>query len=190
MEGVLSISKTMKKRLLISLIALTVICIWASVSLAAFTTDLYENGDYNGTIYNITKIEIFNLDDSNRDFNSPGMGGFSTGSWTVQMPNPDWVLATNTATGTSGFYFTLFFTGNSSGSKLNLAYLAYTSTGEVFGTYLRKNGSNWNFPVITNLNVNDPAFNRTGAPVPLPPALYLFSGGLLGLALLRKKIRG
>lgn len=190
METILIISEETKKKMLIYVMALTAICLWASVSFADFSKTLHENGEYNGAVYNITKVEIFNLDGSNRDFSNPGIGNFSAGSWTVQMPNADWILATNTMTGTSAFYFTLFFTKNDSGSKLDLAYLAYTSTGEVFGTYLKRNSNSWSFPVITNLNINDPAFNRTGAPVPLPPAVYLFSGGLLGLAFLRKKIRG
>ncbi|HVN96968.1 MAG TPA: hypothetical protein VMT62_11100, partial [Syntrophorhabdaceae bacterium] len=64
--------------------------------------------------------------------------------------------------------------------------------GQVFGSYLNYNyggSSTWNFPTITNLNVNDPTYNRTPSSVPIPPAVYLFFAGLLSLIGLRKKLK-
>jgi hypothetical protein len=189
MKRVLNKTKTMEKKITICSIAILVVCFWATASFAAFSRGFSENGIYGGTQYGITKIEIFNLDTSNRDFASPGAGNFSAGSWTVQMPNTDWLLVTNaTPGGTNSFDWTLYLRGNSNGAKLNLAYLAYTTTGDVYGTYINLNKGSWAYPTITNLNVNDPRFDRTGAPVPIPPAVFLFGGGLVGLMALRKKI--
>lgn len=169
-------------------------CLWAGVSFASWSQGFSENGLYDGTTYSITKIEVFKLS-GNRDFESPGMGNFSAGSWTVQMPNANYVLSTNTSTNTSNFSWLLYFTKGQGGSKLDLAYLAYTSDGQVFGTYLNRSNNNaWTYPVISNTaltvsQINDPRFDRTGAAVPIPPAVFLFSGGLLSLVALRKKIK-
>ena len=167
MKRILNITKTMEKKIAICSIAILVVCFWATASFADFSRSFSENGVYNGTQYSIVKIEVFNLSTSNREFASPGAGDFSAGSWTVQMPNADWVLATNaTPGGTSSFSWTDYFTGNSNRAVLNLAYLAYTSTGEVYGTYINLNGGNWTYPVISNTpltpaQINDPRFNRT-----------------------------
>ena len=105
------------------------------------------------------------------------------------MPNANYVVATNTTAGISNFNWLFSFTGTSTDS-IHLAYLAYTSTGQVFGSYLNFNyggTSNWSFPEIQNLNPL--AYNRTGASsVPIPPAALLFGTGLVGLVGLRKKL--
>ena len=175
--------------------AILFVCFSAAASYASWSQGLSENGVYGTTTYSITKIEVFKLS-GNRSLESPGAGAFSAGSWTVQMPNTDYVLATNAATNTSNFNWLLYFTGNRTGSKLDLAYLAYTSSGQVFGTYLNRSNTNntWTYPMISNTpltisQINDARFNRTGAAVPIPPAVFLFSGGLLGLIALRKKIK-
>lgn len=171
--------------------AILIVCLWITISFASWSQEFSEDGKYNGKTYSITKIEVFNLDGTS-DFENPGMSDFSSGLWTVTMPNVDYTLATNTS-GESSFDWLLSFTGTSSDS-LHLAYLVYTSTGQVFGTYLDYNysvgASKWKTTTIKNLDVDDPIYNRSASTVPLPPAVYLFSGGLLGLAFLRKKIRG
>jgi hypothetical protein len=45
------------------------------------------------------------------------------------------------------------------------------------------------YTTITGLNINDPRFDRTGAAVPIPPAVFLFGSGLIGFMVLRKKIK-
>jgi hypothetical protein len=183
------------KKMIICFVAVLFVFFSATASFASWSQAFSENGVYGTTTYNITKIEVFKLS-GKTDFESPGAGAFSAGSWTVQMPNTDYVLATNAATNTSNFNWLMYFTGNSRGSKLELAYLAYTSSGEVFGTYLnRSNTSNtWSYPMISSTaltlaQINDSRFNRTGAAVPIPPAVFLFSGGLFGLMALRKRIK-
>jgi hypothetical protein len=195
MEGILYMIETMKKRMIICSIAILIVCLWATASFASWSQSFNENGIYGSTTYNITKIEVFQLS-GNRNFESPGAGAFSASSWTVQMPNANYVLATNAATNTSNFNWLLYFTGNRTGSKLDLAYLAYTSSGQVFGTYLNRSNTNntWTYPMISNTaltlsQINDTRFNRTGAAVPIPPAVFLFSGGLFGLMALRKRIK-
>jgi hypothetical protein len=189
MKSVLNITKATEKKLTVCSIAILVVCLWATASFAAFSRGFSEDGTYNGTQYNIVKIEIFNLSASNRDFASPGAGGFSAGTWTVQMYNIDWVLATNaTPGGTSSFSWTDYFAGAQNGAVLELAYLAYTSTGEVYGTYINFKNGKWTYSTISPLDINDPRFNRTGAPTPVPPTVFLLGAGLIGMAVLRKRV--
>ena len=159
----------------------------ATASFANFSCTFSEDGIYNGTQYNIVKIEIFNLSASNRDFANPGAGNFSAGSWTVQMPNIDWMLATNaTPGGTQSFSWTDYLTGLQNGAVLELAYLAYTSTGEVYGTYINFNNGTWTYSTFSPVDINDPRFNRTITPV--PPTVFLLGAGLIGMAVLRKRV--
>jgi hypothetical protein len=183
------------KKVIICTVAILFVSFSAAASFASWSQGFSEAGLYDGTAYNITKIEVFKLS-GNRNFESPGAAGFSAGSWTVQKPNTDYILATNAATNTTSFNWILYFTGNTNGSKLELAYLAYTSSGQVFGTYLNRSNKNntWTYPMISNTpltlsQINDSRFDRTGAAVPIPPAVFLFSGGLFGLMALRKKIK-
>jgi hypothetical protein len=178
----------------ICLVAVLFTCLWATASFANFSQAFSENGIYEGTQTSITKIEIFDLSTSNRDFASPvPAGNFSAGSWTVQLPNTDMVLATNaTPGGTNSFNWTLYFTGQANGAVVNVAYLAYTSTGKVYGTNINLNGGSWTYPTISDMpltlsQINNPSYNRTGAPVPIPPTVFLFGGGLVSLVALRKK---
>ena len=147
----------------------------------------YENGLYNNT-YNITRIEVFRLDGSS-SLENPGMSNFTAGSWTVLMPNANCVVATNTTAGISNFNWLFSFTGTSTDS-VHLAYLAYTSTGQVFGTNLNFSGtSGWSYPEIPNVDVNNPVYNRAPSSVPIPPAALLFGTSLLSLVGLRKKLK-
>ena len=158
-----------------------------TIASADWSQEFNENGIYNGTTYSITKIEVFKLAGTS-DLASPGMSNFTPGTWTTQMPNSTYAVATNTA-GVSNFNWLFTFTGTSS-SSISLNYLAYTSTGQVFGTALNFNygGSGWSTPDITNVDVNNPVYNRS--PVPIPPTVFLFGAGLLGVTVLRKRIHG
>jgi hypothetical protein len=194
MEGILYMIETMKKRMIICSIAILIVCLWATASFASWSQWIYENGVYGATTYSITKIEVFRLDGTS-GLENPGMSNFTAGSWTVQMPNTNYVVATNAEAGISNFNWLFSFTGTSSDS-LHLAYLAYTNTGEVFGSYLDRNygSSNWTFPMIsttalTSTQFDNTVYNRNASSVPLPPAVFLFGGGLFGLAALRKKIK-
>jgi hypothetical protein len=184
-------SKTMTKKMVIGVMAILFTCLCATASFANFSMGFSENGIYNGTTYNITKIEVFDLG-GNRDFASPGASNFSNGTWTVQMPSANYVVATTSPTGAKNFDWTLYLTGNQNGATLNLAYLAYTSTSQVYGTYMNLSNGSWAFPTISPFSANDPRFValRGGpAAVPVPPAVFLFGTGLIGLAALRKKIQ-
>ncbi len=165
--------------------AILIVLLWAAISFGSWSTGFGENGIYGGVTYNIENIEVFDLGGTS-DFEAPGMYNFTAGSWTVQMPNTKYVLATN-ATPISTFNWFFSFTGTSA-DTLHLAYLAYASTGEIFGTYIDYSGSTWTVPTIPSFDPNDPVYDRTASSVPLPPAVFLFSGGLLSLVALRKKI--
>jgi hypothetical protein len=187
MEGISYMTEIMKKKIIICFMTILIICLWATVSFASWSVGFGENGVYGGTTYSITKVEVFMLDGTS-GLEGPGMSNFTAGTWTVNMPNSNYVVATNA--GISNFNWLFSFTGASSDS-LQLAYLAYTSTGQVFGCYLNYNygTSSWTFPTIDNFDPNDPIYNRSNSSVPLPPAVFLFSGGLFSLVALRKKIK-
>jgi hypothetical protein len=80
-------------------------------------------------------------------------------------------------------------------AKITDMCIEKTSSGQVFGTYLnRSNNNTWTYPMISNTaltvsQINDSRFNPTNAAVTIPPAVFLFSGGLFGLMALRKKIK-
>jgi len=185
MEGVLSITEILRKKAIVCSMAILIVFLWVAISSASCPTGFGENGIYDGVTYNIVKIEVFDLGGTS-DFEAPGMYNFTAGTWTVQMPNTKYVLATN-ATPISNFNWFFSFTGTSADTG-HLAYLAHASTGEIFGTYIDYSGSSWTVPAIAGFDPNDPAYDRTASSVPLPPAVFLFSGGLLSLVALRKKI--
>jgi hypothetical protein len=191
MKRILNITKTMEKKITICSMAILIACLWATASFASWSSGLNENGIYGTTTYNITKVEVFKLDGTS-GFEGPGMSNLTPGSWTVSMPNANYVVATDATPGGTSYFGWLFsFTGASTDS-LHLAYLAYTSTGEVFGTYINYNygSSGLSFLEITDFNPNDPIYDRTPASaVPIPPTVFLFSGGLFSLVALRKKIK-
>jgi hypothetical protein len=189
MEGILYITEIARKKVIVCSMVILIVFLWATASFGSWSTGFGKNGLYGGVTYNIIKIEVFDLGGTS-GFEAPGMYDFTAGSWTVQLPNTKYVLATNATPGISNFNWFFSFTGNSSDS-LHLAYLAYTSTGQVFGSYIDYNYGgtpNWSIPTIEGLDVNDPIYDRTASSVPLPPAVFLFSGGLLSLVALRKKI--
>ena len=181
-----SLAARTTKNLTVCLMAALFTCLFATASFADWSQWFNENGIYPGGTYNITKLEVFKLD-GNSNLASPGMSNFTAGSWTTQMPNSNYVIATNVPAGTSNFNWLFTFTGTSSDS-ISLAYLAYTSTNKVFGQNLYFNyggTSGWSYPVISNLNVS--AYNRTSS-VPIPAAVYLLGAGLLGIVGLRRKL--
>ena len=196
MRAILQTAKISRKKIVICLMAVLCIFLWAGASFASWSQTFSEDGVYDGKTYNITKIEVFKLDGTS-GLENPGMSNFTGSSWTVAMPNTNYVVATNTkGGGTSNFNWLFSFTGVSSDS-LHLAYLAYTSNGKVFGQYIDYNygsTSNWSFPMISNTaltldQINNPAYNRNSSAVPLPPAVFLFGTGLLSLVGLRKKLK-
>lgn len=192
MEAILSITETKRKRIVVCSMAVLIIFFWATASFASWSIEFFENGLYNNVTYNFNMIEVFDVGGTNTTshFEGPGMSNFSDGSWTVQMPNQNYVLALNSNGGTANFSWLFSLTGDSSCS-LHLAYLAYATTGEIFGYYINYNyegASGWGIEAIDNLDITE--YDRTPASaVPLPPSVFLFSGGLLGLVALRKKIK-
>jgi len=189
MEGILHSVEIVRKKIIISSIMILIICFWATAVFASWSVWFGENGVYGSTTYNITKIEVFKLDGTS-GLESPAMGNFTAGSWTVNMPNTNYAVATNATPGISTFNWLFSFLGASTDS-LHLAYIAYTSTGQAFGSYMNFNYggiTGWSVPEIPDFNPNDPDYDRTASSVPLPPAVFLFSGGLLSLVALRKKI--
>jgi hypothetical protein len=193
MEGTLNMTETMKRKMIICSMAVLFVCFSATASFASWSQSFNENGIYGLTTYNITKIEVFKLTGTS-DLENPGMGSFTAGSWTVQMPNTNYVVATNATADISNFNWLFSFTGTSADS-VHLAYLVYTSDGKVFGTSLDYYGaSTWSYPMIsdtplTESQIKNPAYNRSSSAVPLPPAVFLFGTGLLSLVGLRKQLK-
>jgi hypothetical protein len=196
MGSIMETTKISKKKTVTCLMAVLCIFLWAGASFASWSQTFSEDGLYDTKTYKITKIEVFKLDGTS-GLENPGMSNFTGSTWTVAMPNTNYVVATNTkGGGTNNFSWLFSFTGASSDS-LHLAYLAYTNSGKVFGQYIDYNyGStpNWSFPMISNKaltisQIDNPAYNRSSSAVPLPPAVFLFGTGLLSLVGLRKKLK-
>ena len=194
MGGILHITETYEKKMIICFMAVLFVCFSATASFASWSQGFSENGIYGSTTYSITKIEVFKLSGNRELWKVPVWAIFQQvhGQYRCPIPIMWWLPMQQQIPAIS----TGFCPSRETvvGSKLELAYLAYTSTGEVFGTYL--NGSNtnntWSYPMISNTpltlsQINDPRFNRTGSSVPIPPAVFLFSGGLFGLVGITKK---
>ena len=115
-------------------------------------------------------------------------------SWNAntQKINPTYVPATCTAIRGSLFWDVLF-TGTPP-AEFTLDYLVYKNTNSAQPAYgIRmtiKNGvpdftNGWTILDLKNL----PNYNRTPA-VPVPPTIFLLGAGLIGIAVLRKRVHG
>ncbi|MFH2047169.1 MAG: hypothetical protein ABIK92_18730 [Pseudomonadota bacterium] len=173
------------QKMSICFIAVLLICLWSTSSFASWSQGFSENGIYDGSTHNITGVEVFKIGGTS-DLENPGMSNFSVGAWTVDMPNTNYVKAINATAGISNFSWLFSFTGTSSDS-LHLAYLAYTDTGKVFGSYLDFNSGSWSYPAIIDFDVADYDSLRTGSAVPIPPTVFLLGAGLLSLVGIRRK---
>lgn len=58
--------------------------------------------------------------------------------------------------------------------------------------FIKENHSrdNRTYATITNLDINDPRFDRSGVVTPVPPTVFLLGAGLIGVAVLRKRVHG
>lgn len=182
MKRILNRPEIMIQKMVICFIAVSLICLWSTSSFASWSQLFSENGVYDGKDYDIIGIEVFKMDGTS-DFEGPGMSNFSPGIWTVERPNSDYVAATNNS-GISDFEWLISFTGTPSDS-IKIAYLAYTSKGKVFGSYLDYSSGSWSYETISK--PKKLTFDRTASAVPIPSTVFLFGAGLLGFVGIRRK---
>ncbi|MBU1052217.1 MAG: PEP-CTERM sorting domain-containing protein [Proteobacteria bacterium] len=175
MKKILNRTEIRMQKTVICFISVLLICLWSTSLFASWSQEFNENGVYGGKSYKITGIEVFKINGTS-DFEGTGMSNFSPGTWTVERPNSDYVVATNIK-GIRDFTWLFSFTGTTE-DTLELAYLAYTSTGKVFGSYLNFDSGDWSYPTLSNLD--ELTFNRTTSAVPIPSTVFLFGAGLLG----------
>lgn len=193
--------KTAVKNIVLATIALT-FCFFLSVlAPAAARADWgFRMGDNGyipgGSDVGFSKIEFFIPDVSQNagiTWSGEGVGNFSNTQWNSDRINPTYVLATGSRI-TGSLYWDFLFTGTVP-ADFRLDYLVYTninSSNPAFGISMTiKNGipdftsGGWTSLDIMNLS----AYNRTSAAVPVPPAVFLLGAGLVGVVMLRKKVR-
>lgn len=139
---------------------------------------------------NFAKIEFFIpdvLQNAGITWSGTGVSNFDNAGWNAQQINPTYVLATGPKT-TGNMFWDVLFTG-AAPTEFRLDYLGYKDNGNMsYGTTLTiKNG------VVTNwaqLNLNNlPNYGRTPVVTPVPPTVFLLGAGLIGMAVLRKRVR-
>lgn len=143
-----------------------------------------------------SKIEFFIPDVSQNagiTWSGGGVDNFSNARWTSDKINPTYVLAVGPRI-TESLYWDFLFTGTPP-ADFRLDYLVYRNTDSrnpAFGISMTiRNGiPNFTSTGWTSLDIrNLPAYNRASAAVPVPPTVFLLGAGLIGVVMLRKKVR-
>ena len=135
------------------------------------------------------KIEIFIPDlpeNAGITFSGGGVSDFSNPQWNANKINPGYIVATG-PTITGSLFWDVLFTGT---QPLNFSfdYLVYDSRNNRVAYAVRMTIVNG---VITSTYLdpkNLPNYDRTPAGVPIPPTVFLFGAGLIGMAVLRKRV--
>jgi hypothetical protein len=148
------------------------------------------------THYNFDRIDFF-IPSVNSGITWAGSGAsnFSLPNWTVSMISPTHVQATNSLTPASILFWNLSFTGISAPNNFILDYVVYAANSPAYGiTMSIPNG----VPVFTQTAQGQgPGWSTmsssqiqtyNNSSVPVPPAILLFSTGLIGVAALRKRL--
>ncbi|HVN96695.1 MAG TPA: PEP-CTERM sorting domain-containing protein [Syntrophorhabdaceae bacterium] len=191
--GILKTAGSPGTRIIICLVAVLFVCLTAATSFASWSVQFSQDQVWGNHSDKLDKIEIFDVSSTGGNMENPGMGQFSKGSWTVDMPNSNYSVATES--GVNNFSWNVYLSGTSTSPTSNpitLAALAYIKNqGGYYGTWMTYTASTqtWTFATIQNLNLNDPRFNRTASAVPVPSTVLLLVTGFLSLAGLRKKLK-
>jgi len=157
-----------------------------------------ENGDYpiGSQHANFSKIEFFIPDvpqNAGITWSGSGVSNFSNILWSSDKINPTYVLAAGPAI-TGNLFWDFLFTGTAPKKDFRLDYLVYTNNNSpAFGISMsidkgvpKFNPSGW-----TSLNLNNlPNYNRSPVAAPVPPSVFLLGAGLIGVVVLRKRVRG
>lgn len=145
---------------------------------SAWSYDIGDDGQWNGTHYELDKFEFFTI--TGGTFAAPPQTNFSLPGWGAILVNPHYSLATGPGAGSLSWTFN--FAG-AAGDPVTLDWLAY-SDGMLVGA-ARVTLVNNSFSYV-NLSSLDTSYDRTQA-VPIASTLLLFASGLAGLGLLGRR---
>jgi hypothetical protein len=171
----------MKKGLLIFLLLSFSLLIGPANPASAWTYNIGDDGWWNGTHYNLDKLEFFIL--SPGTFANPSQTDFSVPGWQAAWVNPTYSVATGPGAG--AVFWTFHFADPYSG-PITLDWLAY-SGGNFLGD-ARVTFTGGSFSYNNLINPDPSSYDRSA--VPLPPTVLLLGTGLLGLLGLRRKATG
>ena len=138
---------------------------------------------------NMTKIEIFIPSISQNQgviFTGQGVTDLSSSSWSSNRVNPNYVLLQGNSI--SSLTWTGLFTGTAP-STFYVDYLVYGSNKSKPVYAIRLLIENGSMTSYSQLDINNlPSYDRNV--VPLPPSAWLLGVGLVGMLVVRRKLRG
>ena len=166
----------MKKGWLIFLLISLSLTIGPAKQASAWNYTIGDDGWWNGTHYNLDKLEFFII--SGGAFADPSQTNFTDKSWHATLANPQYSLATGS--GVSSLFWTFHFADPYSG-PITLDWLAYSG-----GTFLGDARVTFTGGSFSFYNLSDPpSYDRSA--VPLPSTLLLLGSALVGLGLLKRR---
>jgi hypothetical protein len=154
--------------------------IWGPSRASAWSYTIGDDGQWNGTHYELNKFEFFTT--SGGTFTQQPQTGFSVPGWTATLVNPHYSLATGPAAGS--LYWTFNFAGPAS-EPVTLDWLAYSAGMLVGAARVTLVNDAFSYVELSSL---DTSYDRTAA-VPLTSTVILFASGLIGLALMGRRCR-
>jgi hypothetical protein len=148
----------------------------------------------NGSTLNggFSKIELF-IQNAGETWSGNGASNFSEAQWSATKINPTYVLAASTTKTKGTLSWDTLFTGMKTDS-FTLDYLVYKNNNnnynQAYGMRMSTvdGGKTFTYAMLNPGTFS--SYNRSPVAAPVPPSVFLLGAGLIGVVVLRKRVRG